>query len=504
MATSEQATRATSASSTNGTGIVTAGDNDSPANPHPAYHRMKGRWKKCRDLMIGTDAILADASYLPRYERESDNRYEIRRTIAAVYDGFKRTVIACSGMLLQKPPTLGDDMPKDIVELAENIDNAGAHLDVFTEQLTTDAMVTGLAGILVEYPRVERPEAVDADSEKRLGLRPYWVMVRAEDIFAPLFERANGAKRLRQLVLRETTERMVGRFGVESVSQYWVYRREPFGVTAELWEEPTGGGSPESKGPPAVLRGVSSIPFAPLLTGQRLGPMETAPPLYGLAELNLEHHRTKASRLALQESACVPTLKRIGYVPRPDPNDPTKLIWDPVLIGSSNVVEVPIIDGVPGDVSWFSPDVSVLDPSERTLQDIKADMGAVGLSFLAPDKRAAETAEAKRIDSAAQNASLRTVGQAVRDCLETAFQFTAQYMGKPALASGSVTIHTDFEESVMDSTMVTALGSLAERGKLSLDTLLLLLEKGGVLPEGFDREEEQRRILMEGGPALGE
>lgn len=502
MAISEQAARASGSSSSAAgaaTAVVAGGDNDNPSVPHPAYSRMNGRWKKCRDLMIGTDAIHNEPSYVPQYERESQKMYDARRTIAAVYDGFKRTVLACSGMLLQKPPTLGKDMPKEMSELAENIDNAGTHLDVFTERLTTDGMTTGLGGIIVEYPRVERPEAVDADAERRLGLRPYWIMVRAEDILLPIFGRANGATRLMLLVVREVSEQLVGQFGVQSVSRYWEYRQVGATVTSRLWEEPVGGGKPEPRGKPAVLGNITSIPFAPLLTGQKIGAFETVPPLYGLAELNLEHHRMKTSRESLQELACVPTLVRVGYKPRPDPARPGELIWDPVLLGPGNVIDAPAVQGVNTPVYWLSPDVGVLEPSDRTLQDIKADMGAVGLSFVAPDKRAAETAEAKRIDSEAQNASLRMVGQAVRDCLETAFQHTAQYMGKPKLASGSVTIHTDFESTILDANMVSALGSLAERGKLSLDTLLMLLEKGGVLPDGFDREEEIRRILQEGG-----
>lgn len=503
MPTSEQDARASAAATSASTGaVVTATeDNDRPDKVHPSYDRMKERWRKCRDLMIGTDAIRAGGTfYLPKFDQESDKAYEARRTIAAVYDGFKRTVKASAGMLLEKPPTLGDDMPGELKTLAENIDNAGTHLNVFTERIATDALTVGHAGILVEYPRVENPAAVDADTEKRLGLRPYWVMVRAEDIMLALYGKTNGATQLQLLVIREVADVRVGKFGVRSAKRYWVYRQEGATVTYECYEEPENGGAPASQGAPVMLQNAARIPFSPLVVGEKLGAMETIPPLYGLAELNLEHHRIKTGRESIQELAFVPTMVRVGYQPRQDPNDPGKLIWDPVLLGTRNVVDVPIIDGVPGDLKWLSPDVTVLEPSDKTLQDIKADMGAVGLSFLAPDHRVAETAEAKRIDSAAQKASLRSFAKALGDCLELAFQMTAAYLpGKPEVKSGSVTIHTDFEATIMDAAMVTALTSAASVGKLSLDTLLLLMEKGGILPEGFDREAEIRKILLEGG-----
>jgi hypothetical protein len=83
----------------------------------------------------------------------------------------------------------------------------------------------------------------------------------------------------------------------------------------------------------------------------------------------------------------------------------------------------------------------VLDPSNKSLEKVEQQMGAAGLAFLAPDTRAAETAEAKRIDEKAQNASLRSVARAVQDCLESAFGFAGQYIKQPA---GSVTINADF------------------------------------------------------------
>lgn len=73
--------------------------------PHPGmlsdiYLRMRERWQKCRDLMEGTEAIRRGRdTYLPRFESESDESYDARLQLAALFNGYERTVLASVGML---------------------------------------------------------------------------------------------------------------------------------------------------------------------------------------------------------------------------------------------------------------------------------------------------------------------------------------------------------------------------------------------------------------------
>jgi hypothetical protein len=135
----------------------------------------------------------------------------------------------------------------------------------------------------------------------------------------------------------------------------------------------------------------------------------------------------------------------------------------------------------------------------KQLQQNEAAQGAMGLAFLTPDTRAAETAEAKRIDATAENATLSSMGRRASDPLEEAFGFSAEFMSSPRrqVKAGSVTIHTDFEETVMDPQTMQAFGALARDGKLSIETLLAALVKGKRLPEGFNINDELKRILTE-------
>lgn len=485
------------------TASTTNGDATGPDQKSAAYLRMEPRWAKCRALMAGTDAIREGGEdYLPRFEDETEDSYTFRQHLVAVANGFARTVFACVGLVLQQPPKLGDDMPKRITELWENIDLAGTHGDVFTRELFLNAMVDGHVGILVDYPTVDNPSTTSIDDERRLGLRPFWVKFEAPDILLMLYEPVNGVRTLTLLILREVLDRRKPPFGIESITRYRIYSLAGAVVSYEVWEASAGQTTASRVREPRTMRNVTRIPFVFFAAGQRLSPGETKPPLLDLADLNIEHHQIKTDIRNLESRACVPTLVRIGASPMTDSEDPRVKAGDlalgdypPLILGPGNVIDAPYIEGVDKPVYWLTPDVTVLDPAMKTLANNEAAQGAAGLAFLTPETRAAETAEAKRIDSTAQNATLSSVARNGQDALETAAGFTGDYLQEPA---GSITVNTDFERIVMDAPTIGALGALASNGKLSIETLLGLLEKGKILSEGFDIPGELDRILKEG------
>ena len=67
---------------------------------------------RCRALWRGNDAIReAGTDFLPKFPIETDTAYEVRKGLAALHNGFVRTVKAVVGLLMQVEPALGDDMP---------------------------------------------------------------------------------------------------------------------------------------------------------------------------------------------------------------------------------------------------------------------------------------------------------------------------------------------------------------------------------------------------------
>lgn len=454
-------------------------DANDPSIATAVYERMRPRWEKCRDCFMGTEAIRAGTTtYLPQYEAESDERYEVRSQLAAFYNGYSRTVLASVGMLLEEEPTLGEDMPPDLVELWENIDAAGTHGAVFARRLATAGIIDGYAGILVEHSRSPAPGQLSGDEEKRLGLRPYFLLFRAHDVMRAIYESVNGARVLTLLVLREVVRRRDGLFGTKTVVQYRVYTNEKGVISYQLWSALDSSSRPSKTEGPTTVPNLTAIPWAPFIAGEEVpgSPGEYKPPLLDLADLNIQYHNTLTNILSLQSLAFVPTPVRIGATPDAQGNYPT------LVLGPGNTIEAPITEGVAEPVYWLSPDVSVLEPGDRTLQATKADMATMGAAFLAVETRAAETAEGKRIDSAAQRATLATVARALKDCLETAFGFMAAYR---KLQGGSVTLNEDFTGVGIDPQYLTVLVQAYQQDALSLEELRHVIHTGQ-LPEDFD------------------
>jgi hypothetical protein len=152
-------------------------------------------------------------------------------------------------------------------------------------------------------------------------------------------------------------------------------------------------------------------------------------------------------------------------------------------------------NGPDAKLAYVSHDGAALGESRLALQDIKSDMAALGLSMLAPDKRAAETAEAKRIDKSTSDSALAVSARALQDGAERAMGFHAKYRKLPS--GGSVTINRDFENLTLTYQQITALSNLVAQNQITLETLWKMLIDGAVLPDDFSEDEEKAQLAAE-------
>jgi hypothetical protein len=471
-------------------------DSDVPTVETPAYTRSAPRWQRCRDVYQGSEAVReAGTLYLPQFAGESDDLYEARKTISALFNGYARTVLASVGLIAQPEPVLGKDMPNPLVDMWENADGEGMHGAVFFRHLVTAAMVDGYSGILTEYPRPDDPtidrtkasaEAtialatggkLNAGDQAALNLRPYFILAKVDEVL-PIYETVNGQRTLVTLIRREYSTQRKGRFGLQTIVRHHVYELVDGKVMHERWAEPTPGSRPVLDQKPTELKGLTAIPWSPLVAGERLGEHEYKPTLLDLADMNLTHHRIATGMLSIEEQACVPTLVRVGCSPDKDGNYP------PILSGPGNTIEVPVTPNVtlPAQpVYYLQVSSDVIEPARKSLENCKAEMGAMGAAFLAPQP-VQETAAAKRMDSAAEAASISSVARAAKDCLESAFGFAGQYVNQPG---GSVTTNTEFTGEGISPDYLTVCVAAFQQGALTLEELRHVIQTGE-LPEEFD------------------
>jgi len=455
-------------------------DNDLPSTRSKSAQRQLYAVQMVRDLWDGTQAIREAAqSYLPQAPGESPPAYSSRLQRSVFFNAYRRTIEGLVGLIFRVDPDLTEDaenpdeiVPEPIREHWENIDLEGTHGDVFCRELEQDAISAGHAGILIDYPRATGQET--RAEEQALELRPYWVPIKKENILSWRTEKQGGNRVLTQIVLLEKTMVPDGEFGEKEQTRYRVlYRTE--GVVGwrllEINKE---------------REVVEVIPFVEVRTSGAKSFLDSDPPLLDLAYLNVAHYQQWSDYAYAIHKTNVPFLFLAG-VPeaRDESGQPVEMV-----IGPNSYVN----SADPGaKAEYISHDGTALGSSKAALDDLKADMGTLGLAMLAPQKRVAETAKAKQLDKSTSDSALSVSARALQDAVENALQFHANYMRLES--GGSVTINRDFEGLLMDAPVMSAFAQLVNAG-FPARPVLEALQRGGRIPDDADLDELEMEWLM--------
>jgi hypothetical protein len=496
----------------------TAAAEDKPTFVAPAYAVMQPRWKICSDVNIGTEAIRDEANldeYFPLGGAETADERVARVKRAEFFPMFKETVKGLVGLVFRKDPQLGNDVPTPIVNLAENIDGAGTALPVFLRRVFADALTKGHSGILVDVPKVTSSRTLTIREETALGLRPYWVHIRPEQIINWRTQTINGNTVLTLLVLKETVYAASGAYGTSAVDRFRVFIRnaETGLIDYEVWTQESDTKDPELQAN-GTLRNVTVIPFVLVYGGERIAPLQSIPPLIDLAYTNIAHVQVLSDHRTSLHAAGNPILVikgRVGGNPRPDPQAPgaQPSQWAVDQVGNALAQQSEAILTGPnlgievdkdGDVFYAEHSGSALSSSSKELSDIETRGAAQGLAMLQRDTRAAQTAESERLQRNEKDASLASAARSLEDAAEIALAFTALFMGLPD--GGTISIDREFTDTILDTPRMQAFIQATAAGQFTLETFWDILIRGGALPPDFDKVAERDALEQQGRVTL--
>ena len=451
-------------------------EGDRPDKRSPASEAQQPAVGLCRDTYGGNQKIRkAGETYLPKHPGEKPMEYSNRLERSVFFNFTKETVKGLSGLIYRKDPVLSDDVPAPIKGHWENIDLAGMHGDVFAKELTDDALQAGHAAILVDFPVVDETLNREAESE----IRPYWVPIKKEDIMSWRTTVRDGRTVLTQVVIRIQKWVADGKFGEKLSTEYLVQNRD-FSKEWATWRLLA-----VTKQNIVVQKGMGEytnqpdIPLAEVITSGRESMFVSTPPLLDFAFLNIAHYQMWSDYATSIHKTCVPVLVLTGV---DTPTDDNGQELPGVVVGPNTVLT---LSNAQAKAYYASHDGASLGSVETALNDLKSDMGTLGVAMLAPQKRTAETAEAKRLDKSTSDSALATVARGVQDAIEQALLFHARYMGLDA--GGSVTINRDFEGLLMDAPVMSAYAQLRNAG-FPARPILQALQAGGRIPEDEDLE----------------
>lgn len=402
---------------------------DNVGAKHGAYDAVQKQRVVYQDVIAGTQRIRdKKADYMKRFPKESNASWDLRVGTATLFNLTKKTRDIMTGLVFQDPIELQPDIDADIVTLWENIDNQGTHGDVFCRQMF-ERSFEGYAAILVDAPAIKTE---DAEQEQNLGIRPYWVLYTADQIWNWRY-RVNPVSKKKELslmVLREVALEQVGKFLSKSVVRFRVYNLDLNGViTLEVWLEKREG--PNDSQPTYVQEGKTTVINSkqiPIGIMREIGEM---PILQDVALKNLEHIQTYSDYKSIIHKTCVPIPVRTGYQ-QPE--------GSPALTNSGDMlIDIPI----GGKFDYAEVKGTSIESVRQSLLDMREDISLMGLSILA-DKTAKVdlTATEALLNNIGETAELRVMARSAQDCIELCLGFTAEFLGLDAVKGGSVVMGT--------------------------------------------------------------
>ena len=470
----------------------------SPRDPSSAYSRMAPKWDLADALLGGTDALRSRGeTYLPRHDKETRKNYDNRLSRATLVNVYEDTLDTLSGKPFTEDIVLGEDVPKAVEDLMEDVDQQGTALQPFCRAWFREAWAKAFSHVLVDHPIGEkkfdgagnvRPRTLDDD--RRDGLRPYWVRIRPENVLAAYAEVVDGRERLVHVRILEVS---VERVGWEEVCVERIKVLEPgtwqvlkYDETRKEWVEESSGAT-----------GLDYIPLFTFYAGKRVGLHEAKPPLHDLAHLNISHWQSSSDQRNVLTVARFPILAASGFTPEvvvgPDGQSSQK-----VDIGPNTYLTTEAPEG-----KWYYVEHTgaAIEAGRKDLEDLERQMATYGAEFL-KRRPGGETATGRALDSAEATSYLASTVMDFQDCVAQLLQATSDWL-RLGVPGGTVRVKGEFSMQEVESSELDALHKARDRRDISRRTYLLELQRRKVLSAEFDLEADAELLEEEVADGMG-
>jgi hypothetical protein len=450
-----------------------------------AYKGMAEFFDLIDDLKGGTLAMRqAGVKWLPQEPKEDDKSYSNRLNRSILFPAYEETAEDLASRPFSKPVTIQGDLPENLAYLKNNCDEENTNLTQFAKQLFDIGLDRGLFHILIDYPKTIMPngESLTMADEKRIGARPYFVIIKPDDLIGWRTEKTSEGKiRLSQIRWRNTRVEANGAYGEKTIEEIRV-------MTTTTWEVWTKGDDGKYG---LTEQGNHTYPDGiPLVTGyfKKTGNMTAKPPLLGLAWMNLAHWQGYSDQKNL-----------IRYIRFPIPffKGVTKEDIDDIAVGPGRKIWTSNPDG---DAKYLEHSGAAAEAGRQDLKDNEERMTVLGLEPLM-SRSGNQVATGMAIDESKCQSSIQAWVQVVELALKQAFGVAGTWINTELPEDFKVDIFNDFGLSLRATADITALLQIRQAKELSRETFLREIKRRKLLSETVDIDEETEKIQNE-GPSL--
>lgn len=284
--------------------------------PNKQYRDMEKRFHLPDALMGGTHAMRElGVQYMPPYPSEETSRYTRRLRSAVLFEAFRKAVQNLSSRPFRKEIFIEEEADEFWQTMTQNVDREGTTITSFARELMQDLLVFGKCHILIDHPDSQSlSEALGRSltlaDEREYALRPYLSRVSPKSVIGWRSQNLSGSEVLTELRIRETAYDYVGDFEQEEVSRVHLWTPSSVATYKKVIDQ-------TSDEEIAVLESQreNTLGMIPLVTiyANRIGFLESDPPLEALAHLNQKHWWMQADQDNIETVARVPMLFFRGF-----------------------------------------------------------------------------------------------------------------------------------------------------------------------------------------------
>lgn len=437
------------------------------------------RSRDCYNMMRTGKGINTLAKYLPQEMGEPDRCYEARLGRSTYTSVFRDSIRAFAGVLSQYQLK---ELPTSFEDVLDNVDLLGSSHAKFLNMLDQLVLRDGGAAVLIDMPPAD-PEINSAREEIDYQVRPYMIAIERSNLINWRTKMVNGREVIEQAVIRMLQElpSQEGQFGAELEPVYVYlypggfikYRLER---TATSWRMVV------------IEEGTTSLDCVPLAwygaTGSKFGESEV--PLVGLADLSIQHLQLRSDLAELIHKLSMPVPVRVGA-----PTDASGRTA-PLTLGPNTAVDLPL----EGSFAFAEPSGSSLAQHQEEINHVEKLMDRSSLAFLYGGE-SNRTATEVMLSGAQIQAQITTLIENKQSLFDQIIYLWTKYTAETADDESGLEISDNLIQRPMEPGETQALLGLFSANALSHQTLLEELQRGHVLSDMLDIEEELARVEEE-------
>ncbi len=448
---------------------------------HLQYDEYQKSWEQIADCFKGSRAIKGKGTrYLPNPDENDEERYKSYLQRALFSNFTARTAKTLNSGLFKKEPVV--ELPADLEYMLEDADNQRNGLVQVCKSLGLSTVMFSRAGLLVDFTRLEAPQAISKAEEKLMGPRAYFATYAPLNIINWKVE----GDKLKMVVLLEHYEDAVDEFKSNTLKQYRVLKLDGDGYyVQELWRDSNVVQTYEPR--KANGERLDYIPFY-FIGASDNKPSVDDPLMFDLSDVNISHYISSADNAESEFLCGQPT---VAIATNMDSEEFQAANPNGVRIGSRYGHNL----GPEGSMTMVQADPNTM--ARQSMKDKEEIMLMIGARLIT-NSAGNKTVDEARRQSASEMSELESIAQnissAIRNALVTAYEFMSPSPGSTDDIQFKLQPHM-FEEQT-DAQVLNVVMQLAMGGYMAYSDVFNMLKRFGLISE--DRNIEDMREEVQG------